>query len=238
MSSASAHLNPSRFLDLTHTLTNTSPSWTPGEHSFRTTEVNTIERDGYSIHQLDITKAGTGTHFDSAGHIVAGRRRVHQYGPSELVAPLCVIDVSAAAERDADYMLTPQDIHNFQRVHGPIPPASLVLLNSGWTNRWPNPTAVLNVDSANIRHFPGYSVDAATLLVSLGVVGVAVDTMSIDYGPSVGFDVHRVVLGADKYGVENVKIVDGLPEMGATAMVCPLLYEDGSESPCRVFAYV
>jgi len=65
-----------------------------------------------------------------------------------------------------------------------------------------------------------------------------VDTLSIDYGPSVGFEVHHVVLGADKYGVENVKVVDGLPEMGATAIVSPLLYEDGSESPCRVFAYV
>ena len=238
MASASAHLNPSRFLDLTHLLTNTSPSWTPGEHSVRITELHTVGRDGYSIHQLDLSKAGTGTHFDSGGHIVAGKRRVHQYGPADLIAPLCVINVTASTERDADYRLTPQDVHNYQRVHGPIPPASLVLLNSGWTRRWPDATAVLNVDTANVRHFPGYSVDAAVMLVELGVVGVAVDTMSIDYGPSAGFEVHHVVLGADKYGVENVKVVDGLPEMGATAVVCPLLYEDGSESPCRMFAHV
>ena len=237
-SASAAHLNPSRFLDLTHILTNTSPSWTPGEHSVRITEVSTVARDGYGNHHIELTKAGTGTHFDSAAHMVDGRRTVHQYGPSDLVAPLCVINVTASAERDADYMLSPQDIHNYQRTHGPIPRAALVLLNSGWTRRWPDATAVLNVDAAKVRHFPGFSVEAATMLVGLGVVGVAVDTMSIDHGPSVGYEVHQVVLGADKYGVENVKVVEGLPEKGATAIVSPMLYEDGSESPCRVFAYV
>ena len=113
-----------------------------------------------------------------------------------------------------------------------------MLLNSGWTQRWPNAQAVLNVDGAGVRHFPGYSVEAAQLLLECGVVGLAVDSMSMDYGPSAEFEVHQVVLGADKYGVENVKVVDGLPEMGATAVVAPLLYEDGSESPCRMFAYV
>ena len=235
---SAAHLNPSRFLDLTHVLTNATPTWAPDDRPTRITELHSVRSAGYSIHHVDLAKAGSGTHFDSAGHIVHGGRRVHQYTPAELVAPLCVMDVTASAERDADYRLTAQDVHNWQRVHGALPPASLVLLNSGWTQRWPDAKAVLNFDDAGVRHFPGYSVEAAELLLQLGVVGLAVDTMSIDYGRSEVFEVHQVVMGADKYGVENVKVVEGLPEVGATAVVSPMLYEDGSESPCRVYAYV
>ena len=47
-----------------------------------------------------------------------------------------------------------------------------------------------------------------------------------------------MILGADLFGVENVKLVEGLPAVGATIVVAPLLLQGGSESPSRVYAFV
>jgi kynurenine formamidase len=214
------------------------PQWFPSEMPFIQTQLWTIEKEGANLHSFTFGKAGTGTHFDSANHVIPGRRRVHEYGPADLIGPVCVVDVRFHAEREADYAVQPQDLLNFEREHGRIPKGSIVLMDSGWTERWPDPIRVLNMDSEGERRFPGFSAEAAALIVERGIKGLAVDTMSLDNGSNANLDAHRVILGADLYGVENVKIVAGLPAMGATLIVAPLKLQDGSESPTRVFAYV
>jgi kynurenine formamidase len=85
-------------------------------------------------------------------------------------------------------------------------------------------------------HFPGYSVEAAKLLIERKVSGLGCDTLSADYGASEDFAVHRVVLGAGLYQLENLADLSELPETGAFLVVAPIKLEGGSGGPTRVFA--
>ena len=62
---------------------------------------------------------------------------------------------------------------------------------------------------------------------------------SLDPGSSRDFAVHRIILGANIYGIENINHnIDLLPSTGFTLMVMPLKLTGGSGAPARVTAVV
>merc|ERR1712129_313463 len=68
-------------------------------------------------------------------------------------------------------------------------------------------------------HFPGLAAEAATWLVKeRQIAGLGIDTLSPDPGAAEGFAVHNIVLGADKYILENLNL-ELAPARGATALV-------------------
>ncbi len=85
-------------------------------------------------------------------------------------------------------------------------------------------------------HFPGFSVEAAKLLIARKVSGLGCDTLSIDYGASEDFAVHHVSLGAGLYHLENLADLGELPATGAFLIVAPIKLEGGSGGAVRVFA--
>jgi kynurenine formamidase len=88
-------------------------------------------------------------------------------------------------------------------------------------------------------HFPGYSADAAKFLVEgRNVLGLGIDTLSIDYGPSKDFAVHRYTLAHSLYHLENVANLDRAPAHGAIVVVAPMKLEGGSGGPVRILALV
>ena len=62
--------------------------------------------------------------------------------------------------------------------------------------------------------------------------------MSIDYGASGDFAVHRLTLGAGLYHLENLADLTELPESGAFVIAAPIKLEGGSGGPVRIFALV
>jgi len=94
------------------------------------------------------------------------------------------------------------------------------------------------MDAANVMHFPGYSVEAVKVLIDRGVVGLTIDTLSVDYGPSKDFPVHHLSHGASLFHVENLADSSALPESGAYLVVAPIKLEGGSGGPARVFALI
>jgi kynurenine formamidase len=87
-------------------------------------------------------------------------------------------------------------------------------------------------------HFPGFSVDAARLLLERKVSGLGCDTLSIDPGNSPDFPVHQLVLGAGVYQLENLADLSQVPEFGAFLIAAPIKLEGGSGGAVRVFALV
>jgi kynurenine formamidase len=83
-------------------------------------------------------------------------------------------------------------------------------------------------------HFPGYSKAAAELLVHRDVVGIGIDTLSIDPGNAQEFSAHLVMLGAGKYQIENMANLDRLPATGAIAVIGVLPVMDGSQAQARI----
>ena len=68
------------------------------------------------------------------------------------------------------------------------------------------------------------------------IKGVGVDTLSLDPGVSQTFDVHLTVLGAGKWGLENVANLKALPPAGATLIVGASKVQNASGGPVRLLA--
>ncbi len=96
-----------------------------------------------------------------------------------------------------------------------------------------------NADDKGVMHFPGYSQEAAKFLVEArNVLGLGIDTLSIDYGPSKDFPVHHYTLAHSLYHLENVANLDHAPPHGGIVVVAPAKLEGGSGAPVRILALV
>ncbi len=154
----------------------------------------------------------------------------------QLFGPAVVIDVRAESGKDADYQLGAARVEEWEKRHGRIPEGAIVLLRTGWSSRWPDAQKYRNQDAKGKMHFPGFSAEAAKLLIERKVSGLGCDTLSIDHGASSDYAVHRLALGAGLYQLENLADMSELPETGAFLIVAPIKLEGGSGGPVRVFA--
>ena len=110
-------------------------------------------------------------------------------------------------------------------------------MNSGWEARLVDPPTYLNQDASGTPHFPGFHPDASTLLVEeRDIVGIGVDTVSLDFGAATVFDTHVTLLGAGKYGLENLAALGTVPASGATIIVGGPKHVNASGGPTRALA--
>lgn len=88
-------------------------------------------------------------------------------------------------------------------------------------------------------HFPGFHADAAAFLMEeRQVIGMAVDTLSLDYGRSADFAVHYAWLPSNRWGLECVANLASLPATGATLVVGGPKVLGATGGPSRVMALV
>ena len=221
-------------IDLTHQMHDDMVFW-PGGVPFKAERLVDYHTGGYQLHQFSMGE-NTGTHVDAPSHFVQGKNPIDALTPAQLIVPMVVLDASAKVADDADYELSADDIRAWETTHGTVPANSFFVLNTGWHRRFDSPQKYINMDDAKVMHFPGYSAAAAKLLVARKVAGIGIDTLSIDHGPSTTFAAHLVMLGADKYQVENLAALDSLPATGATAVIGVLPVRGGSQAQARIFA--
>ncbi|HKZ52941.1 MAG TPA: cyclase family protein [Candidatus Acidoferrales bacterium] len=234
---AAAARGQGRILDLSHAISEKNPRW-PGDTRAFEAQVNArAEETGYFTRSFWMLEH-FGTHMDAPAHFPPGRTTVDRIPPERLVGPAVVLDVRSQAAAEADYRVLPGDILAWEERHGRVPDGAIVLARTGWEARWPDEQRYRNLDDAGVMHFPGFSVEAAKVLVERGVSGLGIDTLSVDYGPSKNFEVHRLSHGADLYHLENLANLSGLPESGAVLVVAPIKLEGGSGGPVRVFAFL
>ena len=149
-----------------------------------------------------------------------------------------MIDKSAEAAEDPNYLLTLADIQAWENEHGPLPPGGWLFLRTGWDARAHDQEAFLNGAQT-----PGPDAEAARWLAETSpIVGFGVETVGTDAGAAHSFDppfpVHHFLLGAGKYGLTQLANLAELPPTGAIVVVAPLKLVDGTGSPSRVFALV
>ena len=185
-----------------------------------------------------------GTHLDAPMHWITNPdgEDVASVPVRRLVGPAVVLDRTAEADADPDYLLTVADVQAFEEEHGPLPDGGWLLYRTGWDRRVGDPTAFLNNASGRART-PGISADCARWLAQeTPIVGVGVQTVGIDAGAGPTLDppapVHHYMLGAGKYGVTQLTNLDRLPPTGAMIVVAPLRLVEGTGSPTRVLAFV
>jgi kynurenine formamidase len=185
-----------------------------------------------------------GTHLDAPLHWISGQggEDVASIPLPRLVGPAVVIDRTAQAEADPDYLLTLEDVREFEAEHGPLPEGGWLLYRTGWDSRVHDVGLFLNNASGSART-PGIAPDCAKWLAQeSGIVGIGVQTVGTDAGASPTFDpptpVHYYMHGAGKYGVTQLTNLDKVPATGALIIVAPLRLVGGTGSPARVMALV
>jgi kynurenine formamidase len=222
-------------VDMTYAINDKLPAWPGDDRTFEAKTVATPEKDGYFARSF-WTLEHYGTHLDSPAHFPPGKEYLDQIPVAHFFGPAVVIDVRDEVSKDPDYRLRVMRVEKWEALHGRIPAGAIVLLRTGWSSRWPDQARYRNMDAGGVMHFPGFSVEAAKLLIERGGVGLGIDTLSIDYGPSKDFEVHRTDLPAGLYNLENLANLDQLPEAGAFLIAAPIKLEGGSGGPVRVFA--
>jgi len=223
-------------IDLSHTLNNKTPLFDDNEPEMVYKTLTTCEHDGYRTGSFEMVEH-FGTHIDAPAHFVPGSPTIDQIAAEKMILPAVVIDVRQEVEKNADYRLTKERVIAFEK-NASIPPGSAVFLLTGWGQRWGDGKLYRNADAKG-SHFPGFGGDAAKYLVEDKKVGaLGIDTLSIDYGLSKDFEVHKLALGHKLFMMENVDKLDLVPAEGAVVFCGPMKLEGGTGSPARILALV
>ena len=222
--------------DLTHTLVPDFPTYF-GERQFAMERRFGFAEDGFNLFELRVNEH-TGTHMDAPLHFSADGQSVAEVPVANLAVPLCVIDIGAKAAESPDAQVTPEDLRAWIEANGPIPERACVAMNSGWAAHL-NSERFRGADAEGKLHFPGFHLEAAQLLMEESpAVGIAVDTLSLDFGASPDFATHKAWLPTNRWGLEAVANLDRVPATGATLIVGAIKHAGGTGGPARLFALV
>ncbi|MDJ0827125.1 MAG: cyclase family protein [Rhodobacter sp.] len=227
-----------RVVDMTHELSEDFPTFggVPGISYDKQFDIST---DGYNLYVLTVNEH-CGTHIDAPLHFTADGQSVSEIPVESLACPLCVIDIRARASQDRDTQVTPDDLTAWIADNGPIPDGACVAMNSGWAAKV-GTDAFRGADAARggSLHFPGFHIEATEMLLEeTGAVAIAVDTLSLDHGPSADFATHYAWLPAGRYGIECLAGLDEMPAAGATLMVGAPKIRGGTGGQARVMGLV
>ncbi len=208
---------------------------------FQLEEISRYDERGPAWYWNDIhTGEHTGTHFDAPVHWVTGQGGddVSQVPPRRLIASAVVLDAVDRVRENPDFLLEVDDVRAWEAEHGPLPDGGWLLYRTGWDVRGEDDDAFLNAGRT-----PGISIECAKWLAEEApIIGVGVETVGTDAGAAHSFDppfpCHSFLLGANKYGLTQLRNLDRLPVRGALVVASPLPIVGGSGSPCRVLALI
>ena len=221
--------------DLTHTLSADFPTYF-GEPGVSSEQMFNFKEHGFNLFQHNVNEH-TGTHIDAPLHFSADGTAVDEIAISNLVVPLCIIDISSKASENADAQVTPEDIKAWVSANGDIPEKACVAMLSGWGSK-SGGDDYRGFDGEK-QHYPGFHVEAAKMLMEeASVSSIAVDTLSLDHGISADFATHYAWLPSGRFGIENIANLDKLPASGATIVIGAPKQKGGTGGPARIFAMV
>ena len=231
-------------IDLTQPLDSNIPVY-PGDPPFSSQQSCTVDKDGYSIHALSCS-SHVGTHIDAPSHFISDGATIDQLPPSAFIRPALVLDVSYKKERECISWDAVEPIADRIR------PGTAVLFHTGWSRYWGG-----GGGGGRCFDHPWLATDLAERLVALGVRLIGVDAMSLDQSPSPvnddgegdgsahDFGVHRAILGAGGFIVENLTNLDALldaqkrePRSEVIVSVLPLRIVGCDGSPVRAVAWL
>jgi kynurenine formamidase len=233
-----------KLLDMTYAFDEKTIYW-PTADPFKLEKLGWAVSEGgwwYASNKYGASEHG-GTHVDAPIHFSEKGKTIDRIPLEEWIGPAVKIDVVSKCDANRDYLLTVEDIKQWEAKYGKIPPKAWVLMYTGiGTKYYPDRKKVLGTDKNGKEalpelSFPGFSAEAAEFLISKRKIkGIGLDTPSIDYGKSKDFKVHQICFGAGKLAIENIATLDKLPVKGAMLYAIPMLIRDGTGAPARVYA--
>jgi kynurenine formamidase len=239
-------IKENNWIDLTYTFDSTTLYWPNNVCGFEHKEDFKGTTPGgyfYSSYTICTPEHG-GTHIDAPIHFAKDHLTVDSIPLSSLSGRGIIVDVSEKALKNRDYLISVADLQDWEKANGEIKTGTIILFRTGYGQFYPNRekyfgSALTGEKAIPELHFPGISPEAATWLVKTKKAkAVGLDTPSMDYGQSKDFMTHRILLGANIPGFENVAHLDQLPLKGFEIMALPMKIGGGSGAPLRIAASV
>lgn len=221
-----------KLLDLTYTLDEKIPTWNGScgfSHKMHLDHPDGCRVLSYKMH------GGAGTHMDAPLHFFPEGASIADLSLENFFVPIRKIDVST--KRKSDLLISIEDCQNHEKRWGKIPPRCFIAGYTGWGEFWKTPDVYRAVDDKGQMHFPGFSLEAIEWLLERDIVGVGIDTLSPETGEN-GFEIHKLLLGANRYILENMASLEFLPEAECFLIALPLKIASGVESPIRAVALI
>ena len=200
-----------QYIDLTQTFGPKMPVY-PGDPQSELKQITTIEKDGFTDHQLN-TAMHVGTHMDAPLHMIAGGKRISEIGLDKFFGQGHLIDARGKEKIDVDVLAG-------------VEPGDIVLVLTGFSEKFH--------DADYYGKYPQLTEAFANKLVELKVSMVGMDTPSPDREP---FVVHKVLLSQEILIIENLTNIEQLVGQSFEVMALPLKLE-ADAAPVRVLARV
>lgn len=227
----------SRVVDLSQVIDTDIPLW-PGDPPVEFEKVADFAADGYYLRRFSIGEH-SGTHMNASNSFVENGQGIDAYSPESLVVPAVVIDIREKAAANPDYALTVDDVLAWEKKNGQIPAGSLVILFTGWQDKWNDPAAFFNEDADGGLHFPGFDGETTRFLFEeRQAAGMGIDTHGVDPGQDETYATNTQIAERNAIALECLTNLDQLPPTGATLVLGILRLKDGSGTPLSVMAFI
>jgi kynurenine formamidase len=237
LSPLSHNINYSRVIHLSHIIDTDIPLW-EGDPPIEFETVAELDRDGYYLRRFSMGEHSA-THMNAPNSFYVDGVGCDRYSADSLIVPAVVINICEQASSNSDYVLSIDDLLAWEQQNGEIPPKCLVLLYTGWQEKWLDEKAFFNRDTQRGMHFPGFSSDATKfLLEERQIAGIGIDTHGVDAGQETTFATNCLVLKEPRIVLENLTNLDQLPLKGTTLVIGILRLKNGSGSPAAVMALI
>jgi len=231
-------------VDLSHDYSKETIYWvTAQEFDLDTVFMGETEQGYYYAANNFSTAEHGGTHIDAPIHFAKGGQTVDEIPLYKLIGKGIKVDVSSKAEQDVDYLISIEDFLDWEeREQITIPEGSIVLLQTGHSKYYSQKKAYLGTDqrgneAIKLLHFPGLSAEAAKWLTEQRHINaIGIDTPSIDYGQSLNFRSHVILLSKGIPAFENLCHLDQLPSNYFNVIALPMKIKGGSGAPLRIVA--
>ena len=233
-----------QWVELSHPLNNDSPYWSgipDGSVELSKTVYDWGNEMLDCLIQTFKFPGQFGTHIDFPGHFAKGGALSEAFGVTDLIFPLCVVDVSEKVKEDPHYAVTAKDLRAYEEKYGPIPDGAMVALRTDWSKRWPDMDALSNFDSQGGEHTPGWSMEALRYLYETRNAAAngheTIDTDASVLAAQAGdLACERYVLSCGKLQVELLCNLDRVAPAGAVVIVSYPRIEGATGLPARVWA--
>lgn len=225
--------------DLTHPLDDDVTVY-PGDPAVEYAPVETHESDGYRVTEVRLG-SHAGTHLDAPSHTEPDGRNLDEFDVERFAFNARLVDCSEKGPREtisADDLLAEMEAETEGAGETETESESdtdLLVIRTGWADRW---------GTDRYYDHPYLSAAAAEACAERGW-SVGVDALSVDPSPSrsgragddepAGVPAHHALLGSERFILENLTALGGLPErFELRAYPLPLAEADGA--PVRAVA--